>query len=204
VRDAVISTNAPTMSDDTLTASLTASALQGGGNVWLVTWFPSATPENWQEQILWECCAFAVERSSQGHRALLFSLDRSPEADQAADYAFGEQVRLVGYGFAPTADGLLVTLEWAAGAAPVDGLSWFAHLLDAGGNILAQQDRTPAGGFARLTEQSRLVDRLYFPGDEAGVSLRLGWVNPSTSERLPVVDATGQAVEDRFIIIPLD
>lgn len=206
LREAVVSTNAPTTPDDTLAASLTASALQGRGNLWLVTWFPSATPENWQEQGLWACCAFAVERSSQGHRALLFSLDTPPAVDQSADYTFGEQVRLVGYGFTQTDDGLLVTLEWSRGASPSDGMNWFAHLLDAEGNILAQQDRLPAGGFSRLddlAETDRLLDRLYFPSVIDGANLRLGWVNSATAERLPVNDGAGRLVEEGFVLLPL-
>jgi hypothetical protein len=206
LREAVVSTNAPTTPDDTLAASLTASALQGGGNLWLVTWFPSATQENWQEQALWECCAFGIQRSVAGHRALLFSLETPPAADQSADYIFGEQVRLLGYGFTQTDDGLLVTLEWAAGTAPSDGINWFAHLLDAEGNILAQQDRVPAGGFSRLAdvaENDRLLDRLYFPGVVDGANLRLGWVNSATAERLPVRDGVGQLVEEGFVLLSL-
>jgi len=87
---------------------------------------------------------------------------------------------------------------------PSDGMNWFAHLLDAEGNILAQQDRVPAGGFSRLAdlaETDRLLDRLYFPSVVDGANLRLGWVNSATAERLPVNDGAGRLVE--VVLLPL-
>jgi hypothetical protein len=202
LRQPVISTNAPTAPDDPLAVALTTSALGGTGadNLWLVTWFPPGTASNWQERRLWECCAFALERGATGHRALLFSLEPPPPIDRPVNAAFGDQVRLTGYGVQRTADGLLISLGWEPGTVPAEGLAWFAHLLDADGNTLAQQDRVPAGGFA-FVDDGPLTDHLYFPGGAAGVQLRLGWVNVATGERLPVRTEVGQVIDEGYILL---
>jgi hypothetical protein len=202
----VISTNAPTAPDDTLAVDLTRAARHEQGNLWLVTWFAPAAPENWQERDLWACCAFGLERNAAGHRALLFNLALPPGADQPLEYIFGEQARLTGYGVQRVPEGMLVTLAWLAGTSPAAGLNWFAHMLDADGNIIAQQDRAPGGGYQSLIDwqaNEPLLDYLYFPGVEAAAHLRLGWVNPTTGERLPVMQG-GEAVADGFILLSVN
>jgi hypothetical protein len=217
LRHAVISINAPTTPDDVLAYALTQSAfrtgalpcaptveschLTGGGHLWLVTWFPPASPENWQERDLWACCAFALERSAAGHRVLLFSLTPPPQPDQPVNLTFGEQARLTGYGTAQTAEGLLVTLAWEAGASVRDGSRWFVHLLDEAGNILAQQDRAPAGGFALLS-QAAISDYLFFPDVSDGAQLRIGWVD-GAGQPLLVLDVSGAPTTATFILLDL-
>jgi hypothetical protein len=199
------STNAPTQPDDLLAAPLWEYALRQKDRLWLLTWFSPAQAENWQERYLWQNAAFVTERSAADHRALLFDLTPAP-ADHDADYQFGG-IRLNRYGFMRDADRLKVTLEWSPLETPVGDYSWFAHLIDADGNILAQQDRSPQGGYAPTTTwtpNGSVIDRLAFTGDfPADTRLRLGWVDPATGERLPVFDADGEALPNGFIVLPI-
>jgi hypothetical protein len=61
-----------------------------------------------------------------------------------------------------------VRLAWIGKAAepPEAALTWFVHLLDAGGQIVAQQDRAPLGGYQPTdtwTPGAIVTDRLRFP-----------------------------------------
>lgn len=199
----VFSTNAPTAPDDPLAAPLWGCALRQGDRLWLLTWFAPGDPANWQERDLWERAAFVVERAVPDHRALLFDLSPAP-ADHPAGHRFGD-IRLKAYGAARSAGSLRVTLEWSADAPLSGDYAWFVHLLDENGDILAQQDRAPLGGYAPTSgwqPSLAVTDRLAFLGDfPAGVRLRLGWVNPATGERLPAWDAGGTPLEAGFAVL---
>lgn len=201
----LFSTNAPTSPDDPLALPMTEAALRSGGRLWLLSWFPAADPANWQERLLWDQAAFGAERTAAGHRALLFHPGPLPLADRAVDARFGA-IRLTRYGFAQADDGLLVTLEWAAETAPEMDGSWFVHVIDASGAIVAQLDRAPLGGYAPTrtwTLGQPLTEHLFFPGvNAAGLRLRVGWVNSVSGERLPASGA--QTMDGAFALLPLE
>jgi hypothetical protein len=87
-----------------------------------------------------------------------------------ADVRFGEAIALRGYTLAPGAvrkgDILQVTLFWEALSVPADRYKVFVHLVDAGGEIVAQYDGEPGHGMALTTGWS--PDRGRFP-DRYGV-----------------------------------
>jgi hypothetical protein len=199
----LLSTNAPTTLDDPLAAPMTDFAFADGGDVWLVTWFTPADPANWQEQALWERGAFAWEREAAGHRALLFSLTPTTP-DQPGGYQFGV-IRLENYGIQQTPTGLIVTVEWSASQPPAGDYQWFIHLLDAYGQIIAQQDRPPQGGYqptSTWTQGETITDRLYFPGLQSeGTQLRIGWIDPVTGERLSTATPDGTPITDGFVVM---
>jgi hypothetical protein len=203
----VFATNAPTAPDDPLALPVWQYATGRGGNVWLVTWFRPSDLANWQERDLWSRGAFAYEREAVGHRALLFNLSPMPTADRDVGARFGD-FALETYGIEQTDSGLLVTVQWSLKQVVSDNDTWFIHVVDSSGNVVAQQDRQPQGGYAPTSTWKMgetITDRLYFPdvkGD--GLRLRVGWVDPATHNLLPTVDPDGKAVPDNFILIPID
>ncbi|MBL8153189.1 MAG: hypothetical protein JNM70_03320 [Anaerolineae bacterium] len=202
----VTSTNAPTAPGDRLARPMTDWALQQGGDLALLTWFPPASAENWQEQLLLDCCAFGGEDPAAGHRLLRFTTARA-EPSQIAGFTFGGAVRLDRYGIERRGADVLVVLEWLAVGVERPALSWFAHVLDADGVILAQQDRPPLNGFAPTNTWepgSSVTDRLWFPAVPGAATLRIGWVDPADGSLLPVTDAAGAALAEAFVMLPLD
>jgi hypothetical protein len=202
----VISTHAPTAPDDRLARPMTDWALQQGGHLALVTWFPPASAENWQERLLLDCCAFGGEVTVAGHRLLRFTTTRT-DPSQDAGFTFGGAVRLERYGIERRGADVLVALEWAAVGDERPALNWFAHVLDASGTILTQQDRPPLNGFAPTNTWepgSNRVDRLWFPDVPGAAALRIGWVNPVDGSLLPVMDAASAALAEAFVVLPLD
>ena len=145
--------------------------------LWYVTWLSPIIPESWMEQHLWQHYAFGGARTLDGHRALLFRLrSLAPTTPLGAD--FGGLVTLDSYTLEVEPDGVILALGWQAQQTPLPPMSFFVHALDANGQIINQQDRTPLGGFAPTDSwqvNQTVIDRLYFP--VAGVeSVRVGWV----------------------------
>jgi hypothetical protein len=114
------------------------------------------------------------------------------------DARLGEQVALLGYSLAEEAvkPGQMVrlTLFWQANGQLAEPLSVFAHVVDAEGQLVAQQDGPPAGGSRPTTSWALdeiIVDRvgiLIPAGTPAGdYQLAVGMYHPDTGERLPVV-----------------
>lgn len=206
IRAPVFSTNAPTAPDDRLAAALWRYGWAQGGRLWLVTWFPPADAANWQERDLWARATFGLERAAAGHRLLLFDLSPAPEPDRAAGHRFGP-ITLARYGVAQAADGLRVTVEWQAQSPPAGDYAWFVHVLDEAGQILAQQDRQPLGGYAPTSgwkPGQTVTDRLVFPGAfPPSVRLRIGWVNPAAGQRLPAFSPGGAPLAEDFVVLPL-
>lgn len=203
-RNRIISTNAPTEPDDLRARGLWNDALKQGGNLWLVTWFPPGSPENWQERDLWDNASLGLERNAAGHRALLFNLTPPPMPEREAGYSFGS-FHLNRYGVEFVDEGVLVSLEWSAEGEATEDYSWFVHLIDSNGNILAQQDRQPNLPTSVWSPSEPVIDRLFFPLNlHEGLRLRIGWLDPANGERLPVTDSAGQQLPDGFAILPLD
>ena len=160
----IITMNAPTSPDDLEARSLWDYALRQRSLLWFVTWFAPADSANWQERDLWQSAAFVTERELMQHRALLFDLSVDP-VEQRSGWKFG-QVALAAYGVRIRPDGVQVILRWSAARVPLPHLTWFVHLLDSAGTIVAQQDRQPLGGYApteNWQHDTVVVDRLFFP-----------------------------------------
>lgn len=210
----VLSMNAPTSPTDERARLVWQYALKQDRKLWFVTWFPPVAEQNWQERELWSAYAFVKEVNVAQHRALLFDLGAPPVTMNKVEATFGKSIRLLRYGAQPEADGVTVTLVWQAttqqaavrDAAPLPQ-SWFVHLLDANGQIIAQQDRQPQGGWlptAQWSPQQQVTDRLFFllPANLAqrSLSLRIGWIDPATGQPISVFTADGQALTDPFLI----
>jgi len=175
-----------------------------------VTWFPPASADNWPERRLWETTAFVREAAIADHRVLVFDLGRVPEADRMGGWTFGP-LRRAATGLAVDSDGVRLRLDWQAVEPPEAALTWFVHLLDAGGQIVAQQDRAPLGGYrptAPWTPGPSVTDRLAFPlatgTDTTGWAMRIGVVDPTAGVPFPVLDPAGTPLAELFVVIPLE
>jgi hypothetical protein len=186
--------HAPTSADDARAQSLWNYTLRQSDRITLVTWFAPGQTENWAEQQLWAEAAFIREQTVAERRVLTFD-QRVVTANQSVGVRFGE-VMLTQMGAAQMADGVGVTVVWD-GVLPPAPARWFIHVLDAEGNLLAQQDRVPGGGYPGLT-----TDRLFLAGVTGAAALRIGWVD-AAGERLAVIDANGESLPEGFVVLPL-
>ena len=118
------------------------------------------------------------------------------------------QIRLLGADLSsPVRAGqaLTVTLTWQAVAAPQAGYQVFVHMVDQNGQIAAQADAMPAGGYSteRWLPGEIVVDShvLVVPAGGEGATYRLlaGLYDPLSGVRLPALDAADQAVPDNAI-----
>ncbi|MCU0512337.1 MAG: hypothetical protein MUE40_07180 [Anaerolineae bacterium] len=183
-------------------ARVTAQA----GFLWYLTWLPPAAADNWLERALWSQYALFQQTTVGDHRLLGFHTRPGPPAAQPGGWQFGP-VTLAGYGLRQDDAGLFVTLAWARPVQPpAPDLTWFVHVLDAGGAIVAQQDRPPVGGFAPIMVSSGpagevVTDRLFFPlALEPGWRLRVGVV--VAGQPVPVSSPQGVPLAEPFLLLP--
>jgi hypothetical protein len=203
----IIAMNAPTSPDDALAQTMWDYALHQDKTFWYLTWYGVADPANWQERQLWQTAYFVIERTIANHRALRFDLTPPIEPNQSSGWRFGK-IQLDSYTFSTVDDGVRISLQWSANQPLSENVSWFVHLVNSVGEIVAQQDRQPQGGYAPTSSWTESVtDRLFFPlppnRDMSGWQVRIGWVDPTSGERLAVFDPNGAPIADGFILIPL-
>jgi hypothetical protein len=108
----------------------------------------------------------------------------------------------------PSADDQALVLFWQTDQPLDQNDTIFVHLLDNGGNLLAQADGAPYAGLYPLsnwqpgqiiTDARPLTSLLPNPTDLA--SIAVGIYNPVTGERLPAANAAGQPLPDnRFVL----
>ncbi|MFN8498068.1 MAG: glycosyltransferase family 39 protein [Anaerolineae bacterium] len=120
--------------------------------------------------------------------------------------AFGDAIRLDGQalGQARVAPGgtVALTLDWRA-ISPVDGnLHFFVHVVDAGGRTVGQFDGPPLGGSyppSRWAPGERIIQTVEIPVARDAASgpatLRVGWYDWQTGERLPLAGSTDNALD---------
>jgi hypothetical protein len=136
------------------------------------------------------------------------SVGRDLDIDAVEHYVnFGDQIALLGYSSpAETveAGGVLdLTLYWGAQRLLDIDYQVFVHLLDAGGNLVAQSDKLNPGDFpTRRWPADRYVPdahRLELPADlpPGDYTVTTGMWVQSEGWRLPVFDDDGQAAGDR-------
>lgn len=141
----------------------------------------------------------------------------APEAPQAiapehpVQYTLGESILLRGYDLSGALQSnmpLTLTLYWQAQAALPRDYTVFVHLFDEAGEMLAQDDGPPRGGWYPTSAWEAgdiIVDThcLDVPELSAGqtVHVRVGMYLPADLSRLPVLDGNGQPLPDG--IVPL-
>ena len=127
-------------------------------------------------------------------------IDSPPAPAHTREVVFGDPalIELRGYDLAVSDASLTVTLTWATQSVPPQDYTVFVHLMDAEGELLAQDDAPPnAGRYPTSWWLSGDVIRdphtLALPGaPSAGWELRVGLYDPATGARLPAWDDEGQ------------
>jgi hypothetical protein len=205
----IIAMHAPTSPDDALAQTLWDYALRQDQTIWYLTWYGLADPANWQERQLWRTAYFVTERTVANHRALRFDLTPLTEPNQTGGWHFGA-IQLKSYAISTSNDGVRISLKWATEESLSDNASWFVHLMNANGEIIAQQDRQPQGGYTPTSAWNPgepITDYLFFPlppnTDTSDWQVRIGWINPANGERFDISDPAGTPVPDGFILLPL-
>ncbi|MBE7552995.1 MAG: hypothetical protein HS126_18135 [Anaerolineales bacterium] len=120
---------------------------------------------------------------------------------------FGPHITLWQAAYPSSSEQALV-LFWQTGQPLEQNDTIFIHLLDSGGNLLAQADGVPYAGLYPLpnwqpgqiiTDQRPLTPLLPNPADLAAVAV--GVYNPVSGERLPAFDAAGQPLPDNSFVL---
>lgn len=140
--------------------------------------------------------------------------DGSPEAlvpQNASSFSLDNRVTLWGYDVEPLqiepGGAVGVVLYWQAEQLMDEDYTVFVHLVDEGGRIWGQEDREPEGGFYHTSfwEEGEVVrDEYEFAIDPetppGKYQIEAGMYVPASGQRLPVVDGSGQIVEDRMLL----
>lgn len=110
-----------------------------------------------------------------------------PAVEQVSGAVFGDQMVLYGYTIQQHNEVIILDLMWQA-LEPVDrDYTVFVHLLDAGGQIVAQRDAMPQdNGYPTSLWQSGeyVNDSHSFPASPNAVSVRIGLYDQQTGARL--------------------
>jgi len=108
-------------------------------------------------------------------------------------------------------DALIALVYWRAQKKMNRDYTVFVHLVDLEGKIIASVDRPPQEGIAPTRGwalNARVPDGVVLPIPKdapLGKDLRLeiGLYDSETQERLPLVDANGQLIDDKIVIAPI-
>ncbi len=99
--------------------------------------------------------------------------------------------------------GIVLTLRWQLQAPLADRPTAFVHLLAADRQtILAQADGDPIAGLYPFAEWRRgevITERRFLPPEEGATWLRFGLWQPSSGEQLPIFNARGEPLPERFL-----
>jgi hypothetical protein len=150
---------------------------------------------------------------------ILTRIEIAPGTEQwqprgALDANFGGTARVAGYDISAAevapGDEWELTLYWEALAPMAVNYTVFVHVEDATGQIVAQADRQPTGGFhptSAWTPGQALKDsyRLTIPEDTSPGEYRVlaGLYDPATSERLPLLDPSGAPTGNQLPVTTL-
>jgi len=184
--------------------------------IWFVTaGLPPAAPSNGAERWLSEH-AYPVQQTWYGDcRLVLYASALPPTRPQPLpkQVTFEGGLELLGIGWPPVSlipGGLLsVETRWTAKQAPGNDYVMFLQLLDPTGDLAAGHDGPPTGGY-HPTSQWRpgqeVIDRRalqlppYLPSGT--YRLGLGWYEPKTGTRLPLVGAARDWLEVARFDVP--
>ena len=123
------------------------------------------------------------------------------------DANLGGKIALTGQAFARQGDTLDVHLLWLARQPMEESYKVFIHVIDDQGKLLAQTDSRPqkyASNTNRWIPGQMTYDRfeVTLPPDTppGRYQVRVGLYNEVDGQRLPVLDATGKAIDDQVLL----
>ena len=115
---------------------------------------------------------------------------------------FGEAIELRAADVSRRGNWLSLWLHWQARRAPDADTKYFVHLLDAQGNVVAQDDgihvkyTRPSSQWQANETISDLIEMPLWNLKPGEYRIAVGLTNPETDERLPVFDTKGNALPD--------
>ena len=119
---------------------------------------------------------------------------------------FGKAIGLPAADVSRRGNWLSLWLHWYAWQAPGVDTKYFVHLLDAAGNVVAQDDglhvkyTRPSSKWKADEIISDLIELPLWNLQPGEYRIAVGLTNPDTDERLSAVDAAGNALpDDRYI-----
>ncbi|MCP4419785.1 MAG: phospholipid carrier-dependent glycosyltransferase [Chloroflexi bacterium] len=168
-------------------------------------------PVAWQEQLLSENLFRVGPRPIFAKEQTAFQETAVSTPTIPTQYNFSQQIMLNGYDIVPVANGsgLQMTLFWQAIANPTANWIVFVHLLDKNGELIAQGDGIPRQGnfptswwtAGTIIPDVHLLNAEINCANLSEYTIFLGFYNPTTDERLPINDSTGQQLPDGAIEI---
>ena len=119
---------------------------------------------------------------------------------------FGDAIELRAADVSRRGNWLSLWLHWYALQAPGVDTKYFVHLLDADGNVVAQDDgiyvkyTRPSSEWQADEMISDLIEMPLWNLTPGEYRIAVGLTNPDTSERIPAIDESGQALpENRYL-----
>jgi hypothetical protein len=119
---------------------------------------------------------------------------------------FGEAIELRAADVSRRGNWLSLWLHWYALSAPGVDTKYFVHLLDADGNVVAQDDgihvkyTRPSSQWQAGEMISDLIEMPLWNLKPGEYRIAVGLTDPDTGERLPAFDAAGNALPDKRYI----
>ena len=119
---------------------------------------------------------------------------------------FGKAIELRAADVSRRGNWLNLWLHWQARRAPGVDTKYFVHLLDAQGNVVAQNDgihvkyTRPSSEWQANEMISDLIEMPLWNLPPGEYRIAVGLTNPDTDERLPTVDSAGNALPDNRYI----
>jgi len=141
--------------------------------------------------------------------AVIFRVEGTgkPLPSNRIDARLGEQIALLGYDTARAGNDIALTIYWGSFAETRADYTVFAHLLDASGRVIAQDDAEP-GHRSYPTSRWRagqvILDdyHLTIPPNAQGVlQIEIGMYMLETGARVRVTDANGAPMENDRVLI---
>ena len=126
---------------------------------------------------------------------------------QPLDVNLGNKIGLQGFALDKTGDTLAVHLVWLAREPMEESYKVFIHVIDDQGKLLAQADSRPQG-YASNTNRwipgQVVADRFEVPlppdVPPGRYQVRVGLYNEADGQRLPVLDAAGEPVDNQVLL----
>lgn len=202
----IVTINAPISEEDERGQRLWSKAFLNWKTVAYLTWMPPVDPLDWMARRAYGA-TFMSETWVDNHRLIKFAPTSAGQYEYPGNWRFGD-IQLMTMGIKRRPSDVIATFMWGVASQLPADYTFFAHLLDAEGKIISQHDLAPVGGYAPTS--TWIIYRaprisLAFPLDnsEQAAAIRIGWIDPTTGERLPVTDLDGIPLPDDFVVIPI-
>lgn len=102
-------------------------------------------------------------------------------------------------------DSLILILYWLATGAPNQNYSVFAHVENGSGELIASQDNSPSVPTSSLMNGRQIADYRVIKIPKTAplgsdYRVKVGWYDPSSLARLPIIDVLGHPIADSVSI----